>query len=139
MSSKATIAEHAGQFAAVMHAILQNERTKAELAEQPLATLKKYGIEFKDSAVSKKVAGELTAIGSAGIAGMPPDDGTYWPPTTIAQFLSVTIVAIPGEVDDPITVDRPRVDAFVDKASLEYTIGTLKQRVATLENTLLAH
>ncbi len=155
MASKAAFSEQAEQFTVVVHALLQNEETRAAFTKEPLATLKQYGIEFKDPAVAKKVEAELRAF-----AGKLSEDDIYLPhyfarvsvinaPRTaaaaqatnyvrsqsIVRTANVTWVA-KGDLDDVIKIDQPRVDAFVTQVSQETRIAMLEARIAELEANL---
>jgi len=130
MAQKAVFADQAEQFALVVNALLQNKQTRTAFAKDPLATLKQNGIEFADPAVAKRVETELVAF--AGNASMPgPDDD--WPPHFWIQAMSITWVAKPGEIDNVITSDRIRVNAFVTQTAQQNTITKLEKRIAMLE------
>jgi hypothetical protein len=147
MASKAVFSEQAEQFTIVVHALLQNKETRATFAKEPLATLEKHGIVFKDPAVAKKVEAELAAF-----AGKLSDDDlcppwTYpiapWPINPVVnpfipfvRTVNIAWAVKPGDIDDVIRVDQPRVDAFVTQVSLEARIAVLEARIAELETNL---
>ena len=138
MAGKALFAEQAEEFTAVVNTLLQNARVRAEFAKAPLDTLKRAGIAFKDDAIARRVGAELEAIASGSAAGMPgPDD--VWPPRYYARATSIAWDAKPGDIDDVITIDRIRVDAFVNQVALETKVSVLEKKIVALETALAMH
>jgi len=149
MEGKPIFSEQAEQFAIVVHALLQNEETRTAFAKEPLTTLEKYGIAFKDRAVAKKVEAELQAFAGK----LSPDDlcppyyyarvsainsprtRTYTIPQSIVRAANITWVA-KGDLDDIIKVDQLRVDAFVTQVNQEARIAMLENRITELEAQL---
>lgn len=141
-------AEQVEQFAAVVHALLQEKETRAAFAKAPIAILQQHGIEFKDPALAKKVEAELGAF----LGGLSDDDicppiqfvATAYPPRVtswtmtrvwtwtgpVVRAANVTWVVKPEGVDDVINVVQPRVDAFVTKVSMESTLAMRDAKIA---------
>jgi hypothetical protein len=146
MAGKPVFSEQAEQFTAVVHALLQDKETRVAFAKAPLATLKQHGIEFKDPVVAKKVEGELATF----VGGLSDEDicppwafarvsarvGTWT--TTISYARTGSIVGAtnvawavkPGDIEDVITIDRTRVDAFVTQVGLEGRIAIQEAKIA---------
>jgi hypothetical protein len=150
MAGKSVFSEQAEQFTVVVHALLQDEETRAAFAEAPLATLKHYGIEFKDRAVAKRVEAELKEFaGMAEYDICPPWTWTIAPlartkivvgPINIAtRATSITWVAKPGDMEEVMAIDQLRVNAFVNQVSVEGRIAALEARIVELEATLAKH
>jgi len=145
MASKQVFSEQAEQLTTVVHALLQNDETRAAFAKEPLATLKHYGIDFKDAAVAKKVEAELAVFAGrlADIDFCPPlvraiTPRTWlsiYPKTWTGPIVSITNTTwvAKGDLDDVIRIDQPRVDAFVTRINLETKISVLEARIAELE------
>jgi hypothetical protein len=150
MPDKPVFSEQAEQFAAVVHALLQDKETRTAFAKAPLATLKQHGIEFKDPAVAKKVEAQLGTF----VGGLSDDDicppiqfamasarissatqtqtAIYsWTRTgPVVRATNVTWVVKPEGIDDVIQVNQPRVDAFVTKVSMESTLAMRDAKIA---------
>jgi len=153
MAGKQVFSEQAEQFTIVVHALLQNKETRTAFAKEPLATLKQYGVEFKDPAVAKKVEAELKAFAGKlsesdicppytwAIAPRPVSAPrnvatTYVRTASVVRVANITWVVKPGDIDDVIKIDQPRVDAFVTMVSQETRIAMLEARIVELEANL---
>jgi hypothetical protein len=159
MASKSVFSNQVEQFTAVVHALLQDKETRVAFAKAPLNILKQHGIEFKDPAVAKKVESELTTF----VGGLSDEDicppwvyartatqvGTltstvsYARTGTIARVNNVAWAVKPRDIDDMITIDQPRVDAFVTQVGMagrialqEAKIAEQAARIAELETRL---
>jgi hypothetical protein len=159
MAGKPVFSDQVEQFTAVVHALIQDKETRVAFARAPLATLKRHGIEFKDPTVAKKVESELATF----VGGLSDEDicppwvyarvsarvGT-WTSTisyartgSIARATNVAWAVKPGDIEDVISIDQPRVDAFVTQVStigriaiLEAEIAEQAARIAELEARL---
>jgi hypothetical protein len=147
------------QFTAVVHALLQDEETRVAFAKEPLATLRRHGIAFKDPAVAKRVEGELAAFAGeldeyticppwffarvSARVGTWTSTASYARTGSIARATNVTWAVKPRDIEEVISVNQPRVDAFLTQvgtqgriAILEAEIAKQAERIAELEARL---
>lgn len=146
MAGKPVFSDQVEQFTAIVHALLQDKKTRVSFAKSPLVTLKQHGIEFKDPAVAKKVEKELAAF----VGGLSDDDicppwmyarvstgvGTYTSTFSyartgsIARATNVTWAVKTRDIEDIISIDQPRVDAFLTQVSMTGRIAIQEAKIA---------
>jgi hypothetical protein len=105
MPDKTVFADHAEKFTMLVDALLSNEGTRSAFTEDPLATLKQFGIEFTDAEVAKTVETELKAF----LGSLSAQSVEYLPPQFFAQPRAfVQTETVPRTVVSPRTIVAPR-------------------------------
>jgi hypothetical protein len=149
MPGRPVFADQAEEFSAVVHALLQDEETRAVFAKDPLATLERHGIRFKDPAVAKQVDARLRDFaGQVSIDEICPPytwaispisvtrTQVYVRTRSVTRATSITWAVKPGEIEEVIVIDQPRVDAFMTQVALQARIAMLETKIAELERVV---
>ncbi|WP_072680978.1 hypothetical protein [Arcobacter sp. LA11] len=139
--------ENLDAFSKVVDSILKNPEINVEFKKDPIKVLNEHGIKIEDSSVEEKLKSELLNISN----GQPGDVmqvavgvSVGSSPATIPIVAAVVgvIVAVnvgngtENDIDRIFTIDKPRVDAFLDVDDVQERINMLESEIKELRSKL---
>lgn len=123
MQEKPIFADQVEKFTMLIDALLSNEETSDAFTEAPLETLKKYGIEFTDAGVAKKVEAELKEIAKGLTIPDPEGLSPQYFARTLPRpriFVATRIRVVPNPFTEPRPLVSPRVIVAPRMATASY-------------------